>query len=276
MRFLLLIFLLLIGNLFAWWNIWQISQKEVALYFLNVGQGDSQLIQLDDVQILIDGGPDASVLRNLEKIMPAADRYIDLVILTHPQLDHFGGLIDVLERYEVGAFIENGREGTARAFKKLQGAKESALNNLTLAEGDKITYKDFTIHILSPSQENLKSKELNSTSIVALLETPEFKALYTGDIGFDIEDRIRKKYKIQADVLKIPHHGSKYSSGNKFLREIKPKISVIGVGKNSYGHPNPLAINRIKQTGSLLHTTLESGLIKILSKDDQLRILSEK
>ena len=275
MRFWLLIFFLLVGNIFGWWQAPRIVRSETALYFLDIGQGDSQLIQLDDIQILIDGGPDASVLKNLEKIMAPTDRYIDLVILSHPQLDHFGGLIDILERYEIGKFVHNGREGTTKAYREL-AEKLNEKNSLILKEGDSIKYKDYVIKILSPSSENLKSKELNDTTIVTLLEGPDWEVLYTGDIGFNIEDQIRKKYNIQSDVLKVGHHGSRFSSGEKFLKEVKAKIAIIEVGKNSYGHPNPAALQRLEKAGAQVYTTLRDGIIKIIPQNNQLKIFKEK
>ncbi len=273
MKWLLLGFLLA-ANLVAWQSVFLIHNSSFLIpvfYFLDVGQGDAQLIDFGQVQILIDGGPDARVLGQLEKILQPTDRYLDLVILTHPQLDHFGGLIDVLERYQVGKFIDNGREGTARAYKNLAEA------DLVLAEGDKIRYQDYEIKILNPSPANINSRELNDTSIVAWLEGPAVKILYTADIGFEVEEKIRKKYKLAADILKVPHHGSKNSSGSKFLNEVNPAVAVIGVGKNSYGHPNPKALERLGQVGAAIYTTLDNGLIKLaVDKNRNLNVFSEK
>lgn len=269
------IFLLLVFNIAAWWQILQITHSRTALYFFDVGQGDSQLVQLEDIQILIDGGPDASVLKNLEKIMAPNDRYIDLVVLTHPQLDHFGGLVDVLDRYEIGYFLHNGRPGTIRAYADLQ-EQLAQQKNLVVMKGDKISYKDYLIKIISPSPENLNSRELNDTSIVALLETPTFKALYTGDAGENIEDQIRKKYQIKADVLKVGHHGSRFSSSEKFLKEARPKVAVVEVGKNSYGHPHPTAMNRLEKYGAQIYTTRRDGLVKIVPENEQLKVFKEK
>ena len=273
MKWLLLGFLLA-ANLAAWQSVFlnhKSSFINPVFYFLDVGQGDSQLIDFGPAEILIDGGSDARVLGQLEKILGPTDRYLDLVILTHPELDHFGGLIDVLERYEVGKFIDNGRQGPARAYKNLPEA------DLILAEGDKIHYKDYEIKILNPSPENINSEKLNDTSIVALLESPGLKVLYTGDIGFKVEDQIRKKYKLAVDILKVPHHGSKNSSGAKFLNEINPAVAVIGVGKNSYGHPNPKALERLGQAGATIYTTLDNGLIKLeVDKNRNLNVFSEK
>lgn len=270
MRWGLLVFLLA-ANAVAWYQIAINSGPEaVSFYFLDVGQGDAQLIDFGPVEILIDAGPDARVLGQLDKILEPTDRYIDLVILTHPQLDHFGGLIDVLRRYQAGKFIDNGWRGTARAYENLPEA------DLTLAEGDKIIYGDYQLKILNPPSD-LQTDDLNQTSIVALLDGPEADVLYTGDIGFKTEEAIRKKYKLRADILKVSHHGSKNSSGGKFLNEVAPAVAVIGVGKNSYGHPNPKALQRLNQAGAAIYTTLDNGLIKLeFDQNRNLKVSSEK
>jgi len=108
------------------------------------------------------------------------------------------------------------------------------------------------------------------------LETPNFKVLYTGDAGENIEEQIRKKYKIKADVLKVGHHGSRFSSSENFLKEARPKVAVIEVGKNSYGHPHPHAINRLEKYGAQIYTTLSDGIVKIVPEDNQLKVFKEK
>lgn len=272
MNWRLFVFLLLVANAGAWYAIFTSQPTEgLALYFLDIGQGDAQLIDFGRAQILIDGGPDARVLDQLGKILPISDRYLDLVILTHPQLDHFGGLIDVLKLYQVGKFLDNSWQGTAKAYKNLPEA------DLILAEGDKIIYGDYQLKILNPPSNLDQVEDLNETSIVTLLEGPEIKILYTADIGFKTEEAIRKKYKISANVLKVPHHGSKNSSGGKFLREVAPAVAIIEVGRNSYGHPHPKTLERLETTGASIYTTLDNGLIKItVDEDKTLRVFTEK
>jgi len=216
------------------------ADGNLELYFLDVGQGDSQLVNLPaGVQVLIDGGPPNSrVLSELSEILPASDSYIDLVVMTHPQLDHFGGLIDVLKKYKVGAFIGTGRKGEIDAYRELiHVLKNREIPYIVLEEGDRIKNGDNLFSVLSPNNQNLLSKELNDTSLVLMLERGGLKALYTGDIGFSVENYLTGKYDLRAQILKVPHHGSKFSSGAEFVGEVKPQVAVIGVGKNSYGHP---------------------------------------
>lgn len=242
------------------------------IYFFDVGQGDSQLIKLPEgVQILIDGGPpNRRVLNELASALATNDRYIDLVILTHPQLDHFGGLMDVFKSYQIGALIWNGRDGTANAFAEFKEiVKESGVDILVLGKGDKIKHKDALINILSPDKNLIRAKDLNDTSIVAQLSFEGTKVLFTGDISEDVEKVINIS---GAHLLKVPHHGSKYSSSQRFLNFVKPKAAVIQVGGNSYGHPTKEVLSRLEKVGAQvfrndLHGTiravLDRGKIKI-------------
>lgn len=268
------ILVLLAANLFIWRPIiFANDALGTKLYFLNVGQGDSQLALIDGIKVLIDGGPGPQVVNQLDKILLPHDRYIDLMILTHPQLDHFGGLIDVLRSYQVGAVITSGRSGTTKAFVEFQKAiRESGVRHLVLRQGDIITYRDSFLKILSPSSKNAQDPELNNTSLVIMLEKMGLRALYTGDIGFDIENELLAKYDLSAQVLKVPHHGSRFSSGSVFLKEVNPKVAIIGVGKNSYGHPTAQTLQRLASVGSAVLRTDNDGNIKIIFNQNRLQV----
>src|SRR3989338_1496113 len=140
MNWRLLIFSLLIFNTLTWGYIFYPKNQldNLNLYFLDVGQGDSELISFDNVRILVDGGPGAQVLEKLSEILPITDRYIDLIILTHPHLDHFGGLIDVLKNYQVGVIIENGFTHDTSQFNYFEKVVEDKkIKRVALHEGDK-------------------------------------------------------------------------------------------------------------------------------------------
>lgn len=262
-------------NGFIWYVIlFNNGAENLELWFFDVGQGDSQMINLPgDVQILIDGGRSPKVLTELAKALAPQDRYIDLIIVTHPDFDHFGGLIDVLRTYEVGAVITNGRSGKATAwgdFEKI--VKEKEIKTLISREGDKIVYETAVISVLSPSRTPSPEKAINDSGIVLLLERGGLRALYTADIGFDVENQLARKYDLSAQILKVAHHGSKYSSNNEFLRGVNPSISVIGVGKNSYGHPTNAALNRLADVGSQIFRTDLNGTIKAIFDGLKLKI----
>ncbi len=266
------IILLLACNVIAWRQIIILTRSAPpSFYFLDVGQGDSELLQFGSVQILIDGGPpNDKVLVGLERALSPNDRYIDLVILTHPHLDHFGGLTHVMRRYTIGKFITAGTTSATPAYADLPTP------DITLKEGDTITYGDYVLSLLAPNPTEKNDTDPNKASIVIFLTGPDTSILYMGDAHADNEDRLRRTYKLKADVLKIGHHGSRFSSSIKFLNEVKPKITIIEVGKNSYGHPTPAVIERLKAVDARNYTTREHGTIKIVPTDGRLKVFTER
>ncbi len=280
-RLILIGIFLAIFDFFVWGQIISgKSNNNLEIYFLDIGQGDSQLVNLaGGVQVLIDGGPDKKILDEISSVMAPTDRYLDIVVLSHPQYDHFAGLIEILKRYKVGVFIYNGREGEAKAFADLKKAlKESKISEIILTGGDKIKYQDSRFDILSPSPDFLKSPELNDTTLVMKFSGLNQAAdiLFTGDIGFKVEDYLIKNFNIKSDILKVGHHGSKYSSGKKFLEAVSPKISVIEVGKNNYGHPTPQTLNGLVSIGSQIFRTDKNGTIKLVINGDKINIFKKK
>ena len=269
---------LLIINLVLWLAVFSGSSLNPAVYFINVGQGDSQLIVLEDnIKILIDGGPPGALAKPLADILPTNDRYIDLVINSHPELDHMGGLIDVLKNYQIGAFVGTGRKGNSPEYHALiKIIKGKNIPYITLHEGSKIKIGESILEILSPSSAEITSANLNDTAIVAQLKTPSYSALFTGDINFSTEARLTSKYDLQTDILKIAHHGSKYSSSEDFLDAVNPQIAVIEVGKNNYGHPTQETLNRIKEFTNQIFQTLQLGTVQISGDSTDLRINTQK
>lgn len=254
------------------------ADEDLKLYFLSVGQGDSELVVLPGgVKVLIDGGqPNGRVLEELNKILPPADRYLDLVIMSHPQLDHFGGLIEVLKRYRVGAFLWSGREGEITAFSDLKNVlTDNSVRTVVLSAGDKINYRESRFDILSPSPSLLGSKELNDTSIVAELSSNNSRVLFTGDIGASIEEALASGGTGDIDILKVAHHGSKFSSSANFLTAVRPELAVIGVGKNSYGHPTNQALGRLGEAGAKIYRTDKDGTVELIIDGEKIRIFKE-
>jgi len=260
------IIVLIVFNGWIWQQVYFQTLAEPAIYFLDIGQGDSQLITFPSVKILIDGGRDQRVLSELDKALPDFDdNVIDLVILTHPDSDHFGGLIDVLKNYKVGAFISNGQLGKSRKFEELQSTlADLNLETTSLMAGDYIKYKDYYLSILSPDQIALSKDNKNEAGLVTMLEVNGNNVLLTGDIGFETEERLIKKYSLRSDVLKVGHHGSRFSSSREFVEQVGPRISIIGVGKNSYGHPHPQVLAILASINTTVYRTDLDGTIKII------------
>lgn len=275
----LLVLFLVIFDVFVWGRIvFGGSNENLEVYFLDVGQGDGELIVLPgNVKILIDAGPNNKILKELSSVLKPTDRYIDLVILSHPQLDHFGGLMDVLKRYQVGAFVFSGRRGDVPAFQDLEKIiKENKIAAIALAENDKIKYLKNRFDVLSPSKNLLQSAELNDTALVMKFENEEVKILFTGDIDKKTEEYLIKKRDLSVDVLKVSHHGSKFSTGREFLMEATPKISIIEVGKNSYGHPTAEVLDKLASIGAQIFRTDRDGTVKLIINNRQINIFKTK
>ncbi len=213
------------------------------IHFFDVGQGDAIFIQTPDgVEVLIDGGANNTVLRELAQHMSFFDRNIDMVIGTHPDTDHIGGLIDVLERYTVNTILITENEGessTASVYKK--AVEDEGTEVIYARRGQVFTLgASTTLEVLFP-EINPEQMESNASSIVLRLVYGETSVLLTGDSPKRIEEYLvlTEGENLQSDVLKIGHHGSRTSTSELFLVEVDPDYAVISAEKDSrYGHPH--------------------------------------
>src|SRR3989344_1080486 len=253
-------------DVFVWYSIALGGvDGNLRLYYLNVGQGDGQLIKLPGgAKFLIDGGPNSGVINQLAGDLSNFDRYIDLVIVTHTDADHLSRLLDVVRRYKVGAVIWNGREGETDVWRSfVKAVNDKKIPVIVLGEGDKISYGESKLDILAPAPEFLSGAS-NEAAIITMLTSKNIKALFTSDATPAVEARLEQKYDIKADILKVAHHGSRFSSTADFLNAVKPKVSVIQVGKNNYGHPTAEVLARLKDIGSSLYRNDINGAVEIL------------
>src|SRR3989344_3276461 len=271
-----------IFDLINWLKIWQSSAVLPAeIKFLDVGQGDASLIRLTGGQsILIDGGPNSGITGQLDWAMGQSIKYIDLVAVSHPQRDHFAGILAVLESYRVGAFLYSGREPTENdlEWQELKNKLEAgSVPKIVLGGGDFIKIGDSRLEIFSPGPELWQSGELNDTSLVMRLVTPSARALFVGDAGDASEKFLAGLGDISAEILKVGHHGSKYSSSPDFLALVKPLVSIISVGaQNNYGHPSPLTLDRLRNQSSAVFRTDSNGTVNINLGEGKLRVFTEK
>lgn len=261
------------------------SQKDglFKIYFFDIGQGDSIFIETPNGnQVLIDGGPDNSVLQKLGEVMPFYDHDIDLVILTHSDADHVAGLIEVLKRYGVKnmiysdivrdtALYDAWRESVA--FEEASIVDPVAGKVIDLGSGATIT-------ILHPSGSLVGQamKKVNNNSVVAMLDYGETEVLLTGDIEKQAERSILLSgISVDADILKIAHHGSKTSSIPEFLTAVSPEVAIIQVGaKNRYGHPTPEVLKRLDDFGIKYYRNDTDGNIKVTSDGKNFKVEHEK
>ena len=274
--------ILLMGlSVFVWWNILvEKPDSSLAFYFLDVGQGDSELVVFPgDIKVMTDAGPDQKVMKSLERAI-GNDTYIDIGIISHPQLDHFNGFNYLLEKYRFGAFIINGRNDTDTVSEwpgLLLKIKEKNIPLITLRGGDSIKLEENLISMLSPDASYIQSGELNDTGFVELVQTPSARALLTADIDSRVEEYILKKFDVRADILKTPHHGSKFSSSEQFLESVKPKVAIIEVGEsNRYGHPTSETLARLQHAVKNVFRTDQNGTVKILVQEKKLSVFTER
>lgn len=276
----LIVLSLAVFDVFVWRQIFFRGPDEnLDVYFLDVGQGDSELVVLPTgAKILIDGGPDNKVLDALNSVLGPTSRYIDLIVLSHAQTDHFTGLIDVLKRYKVGAFAFNGRSGTADSWKELISViKETKTPAEILVAGDGIANADSRFDFLLPDENFGAAVDLNETALAPVLKSQNSKIMFTGDMDENLENYLVRKYDLKnIDVLKVAHHGSKFSSSQRFLSGISPKIAVIEVGKNSYGHPAKETLDRLASIGSRIFRTDKDGTVKLEINGGQISIFKSK
>lgn len=275
---------LAVANVFVWHSLSKGSpERSPALHFLDVGQGDSELMLFPGgVSILTDAGPDRKVVDSVSAVLPPDRHYIDIGIISHPQLDHYGGFLEMLRHYRFGAFIFNGREadqakGNWNALlAKIDG---EGIPRLVLGAGDRIRYGEAFVDFLSPSPKFLSSKELNDTAFVERIYTPSFSALLTADIGANVEKLLLKeKENLGADILKVGHHGSKFSSTAGFLEAVAPRLAVIEVGaKNTYRHPAPETLERLEDSSAqAVLRTDQHGTISVKPEMGKLLIFTQR
>lgn len=250
------------------------GELEVAV--LDIGQGDSIYIKSPTgVEVLIDGGPDSSVLRELPKVMAYGDRTIDAVISTHPDADHIGGLVDVLPRYTVKNFIEPGIEKHTATNDKLEGeVSDEHIPVLIARRGQWLDLGGGAeLYILYPDTDvSGFGDHDNDGCVVVRLVYKNTSAIFTCDAPepiedhlIDISDSLSTSTTLKSDLYKAGHHGSKYSSSNEFLDALGATFAAISVGANNrYGHPTEEALGRLKAHGMQIdRTDLEGTLIYI-------------
>jgi competence protein ComEC len=275
LRLIILGFLLL-GAIFSIYVLCRENRNGIlTVAFLDVGQGDAIFIEAPNGnQMLIDGGPSKAVLRELGKVMPFYDRSIDVVLASHADQDHVGGLPDVLQNYKTDLFLESGVAGESSSYKELEklvSDNNSGIKKILAKRGISIDLGDGVIlQILSPVSV-FDGIETNNASIVARLVYGENEFLFTGDSPTAIENYLVSLGDLSSDVLKVAHHGSKNSDSASFVSAVSPEYAVISVGKdNRYGHPNNEVLDTLNNFGAKILRTDEHG--RIIFKSDSVDI----
>src|SRR5258706_1097939 len=248
----------LILGLFWVWRQWPDGKLHVV--FCDVGQGDGAVVILGSFQLIVDTGAyEDKIAKCLSEHMPFWDRKIEVVTLSHSDKDHVGALPGLKKRFEMGKIV-------------------------TVANtGDLIRYSNLSFDILKGSQTNttavMKGGSLsNEASIVIRMVYGGFSVLFTGDMDSAnelalVDSGLLKK----TEVLKVSHHGSKYSSAQEFLEVVRPKMAVISVGaRNTYGHPNGDVLIRLETVGAKIMRTDKMGTVEVASDGKKTEVLREK
>ncbi|MBQ2916991.1 MAG: DNA internalization-related competence protein ComEC/Rec2 [Clostridia bacterium] len=268
---------MIIFNFFSF--TYSLISKDLKIYFIDVGQGDSCLIITpNNKKILIDGGEgEPEVL--LSYLLDRRIKAIDYIMISHFDSDHCNGLIDIIENLQVKNILISKQAYFCDEYKNIANIINSKkIKVIFVKQGDSSNVdKNIKLDIFYPT-EKLEYEDLNNNSIVAKLTYNSFSVLFTGDIEKS-EENILDRYKgneLKSDVIKIAHHGSKTSSSKEFLKSVKPKIALIGVGENNtFGHPNNGVIERLESINCRIYRTDEMGEIEI-RVNKQGRILVKK
>lgn len=254
-----------------------ITDKDLEIHFIDVGQGDSALIIGPFGNYMIDGGGsrlgdmDIGSSITLPYLLKNGVSKLEAVFISHGHEDHYRGFLPVIDQLSIGAVYTNG-VFNQELYEK---AKQRDVPIFELHKGIQAELgKGAMLKVLWPENNGYEYKNENDNSMVLMLEYLGKRILFTGDIEEAAEREVSSVYDIDVDVLKVPHHGSSTSSSYQFLENVKPEYSIISVGRrNLYGHPNPEVINKIQEIGSEVHRTDEMGMIKVVVSKNNIEVI---
>ncbi len=245
-----------------------VSGAALTVTFVDVGQGDSEYIELPNGQnVLIDGGPKDEAMAAF--LGSRGITHIDHVVLTHPHSDHYNGLRHVFNATQVDNFYDNrvdNASATGDDKVRAQAAAEPGCKRHYPVAGELLDWgpgvEAKVFHSCPEAGAKTKSSELNNCSIVIKLSYAGSSVLFMGDLGIPVETELVSRYgdELRADVLKVGHHGSYSSSTAEFLSKVRPKDAYISLAAgNDYGHPHQVALDRIEAVGAEVHRTDKKG-----------------
>lgn len=275
---LLIVASLLVTNVYLFRLVTTRADGLTHIYILDIGQGDAILIRTSDRQtILIDGGPNGKILDHLAAILPPWDNDINLLVSTHADADHLAGLIPVLKHYDVDHLWYTGAEKdtqTYRNFLELLDIKRITTDKVHA--GYQATWETSNLEVIYPLADTpINSLPSNDVGIVTEFTAGNFDLLLTADISDKIELQLTKGQSLNpVEVLKIPHHGSRFSSTEEFIKAVNPEVAVVSAGAhNTYNHPHPETLARYKQQAVHVYRTDLQGMIEIVTDGTYYKVL---
>jgi len=231
-------------------GVYQPPADYFKIHFLAVGQGDAILVQTPEGhEVLIDGGASRTVLRSVAAQQSWFDREIDLVVATHADTDHVGGLVDVLDHYQVDLILQTQAKSESPAAVAFTAAVEQESAVVVAARAGQVLQvgASTTIEVLAP-KTSTENWQTNVASIVLKITYGETEILLTGDAPMSVEEYLVGAYgaHLRADILKLGHHGSKTSTSGLFLDTVRPQYAIVSAGiDNQYGHPHQDVMQRV-------------------------------
>lgn len=246
------------------------------IHFIDVGQGDSILVDLGHTEILIDGGGRSpSVVSYLKEHV---DGTLEVMIATHPHADHIGGLIAVLDAFEVQQIWHNGDESTSKTYDEFMDAVENERSEVHIARlHDTIELGELSFYVLHPAE---LGDDTNNNSVILHLSYGNVDFLFTGDAEAEAEGEMMIRSSVpvpEVEILKVGHHGSRTSSSEAFLDIAQPEVAIYMAGEdNRYGHPHAETLAALKAIGAVIYGTDNRGDIVVKTDGGSYTIIMEK
>lgn len=253
-----------------------VQSGDLQVHFLDVGQADCALLETDGHFMMIDAGNNADADFIVEYLKNEGVEKLDYLIGTHPHEDHIGSLDTVIDSFDIGTVLMPKKSHNTKTFEDvLVSAKEKNLKIQSPKPGQILYFDDLAIEVLAPIYDY---DDLNNCSIVLRVIDGDIEFLFTGDIESKVEaDILSRKKDIEADVLKVAHHGSSSSSIHNFIDAVDPEFAIISVGKdNSYDHPAESTVNTLLHSGADIYRTDENGTVIVSTDGETIKIETEK
>ena len=196
---------------------------------------------------------------------------LEALVLTHPDLDHFGGALDVIGSFPVSEIVDPARPSPKAGFiDVLEASRDRGIRWRRAAAGQSWSIDGITLEVLAPADSLMEADtEANASSVVLWLKWGDFDAILTGDAPAEVERSISSRFSGRVEVLKVGHHGSTTSSDSLFLARTRPKVAVVSAGRNNrFGHPAPAVLGRLERVGALVSRTDLDGTIRVIGRRD--------